>query len=97
MLRMRTWRKLIIPMIDTHPYYELPAYYIIDGLLVYAHGGIDIKMLSAAWTPKYYSDSAGRRRFMCKSIMVIRKENPPAWEWKIPMTSCRGLQIFCRM
>ena len=85
MLWMRTWRKLIIPMMSDTNHHEMPDYYIIDGLSVNAHGrhifmhisGIDIKMLSAAWTPKYYSDSSGRRRFMCKSIMVIRKENLP--------------------
>lgn len=48
-----------------------------EPLSVNAHGrhifmhisGIDIKMLSAAWTPKYYSDSAGRRRFH-----ILRKD-----------------------
>lgn len=41
MLETGTRKKLTVSMMsDNHPHHELPAYYIIDGLLVYAHGGI---------------------------------------------------------
>ena len=43
-------------------------------------GGIDTEKLSAAYTPKYYSDSAGRRGFMWKIRGPIKITVPPAVE-----------------